>query len=244
MNQNFLFSEEYKQKIISKKALGRVVQIPGPLHMAFHMCQCLFTIYSDFLKNCQVVVGWKKINFLKVSESFRQCKALLLLALDEAERLMWDIFLKDKSDIILKREDSHPDKVFCVWLAQYFTTFVEDMILNSSDERRQLLASFITSVRMFKIFWDSIRTGDRLYQEHAIIKFIGVFLLLKKYVYVDLCLNAIEREYHDIDYESLMHIRINSCVKYRVGKDSNGKWCTAVALDEMQENVNGWTKKL
>ena len=244
MNQSFSFSEEYKQKIISKKALGRVVQIPGPLHMAFHMCQCLFTIYSDFLKNCQVVVGWKKINFLKVSESFRQCKALLLLALDEAERLMWDIFLKDKSDIILKREDSHPDKVFCVWLAQYFTTFVEDMILNSSDERRQLLASFITSVRMFKIFWDSIRTGDRLYQEHAIIKFIGVFLLLKKYVYVDLCLNAIEREYHDIDYESLMHIRINSCVKYRVGKDSNGKWCTAVALDEMQENVNGWTKKI
>ena len=182
MNQSFSFSEEYKQKIISKKALGRVVQIPGPLHMAFHMCQCIFTIYSDFLKNCQVVVGWKKINFLKVSESFRQCKALLLLALDEAERLMWDIFLKDKSDIILKREDSHPDKVFCVWLAQYFTTFVEDMILNSSDERRQLLASFITSVRMFKIFCDSIRTGDRLHQEHAIIKFIGVFLLLNIYM--------------------------------------------------------------
>ena len=41
-----------------------------------------------------------------------------------------------------------------------------------------------------------------------------------------------------------MHIRINSCVKYRVGKDSNGKWCTAVALDEMQENVNRWTKKI
>ena len=49
MNQRFSFSEEYKQKVISKKALGRVIQIPGPLHMAFHMCQCIFTIYSDFL---------------------------------------------------------------------------------------------------------------------------------------------------------------------------------------------------
>ena len=108
------------------------------------------------------------------------------MALDEAERLMWDIFLKEKYDIIQKREDSHPDKVFCVWLAQYFTTFVEDMILNSSDERRQLLASFITSVRVFKIFCDSIRTGDRLYQEHAMIKFIGVFLLLNIYIYMSI----------------------------------------------------------
>ena len=99
--------------------------------------------------------------------------------LDEAERLMWDIFLKEKSDIILKREESDTEKVFYVWLAENFTTFVEEMISNSTDERRQLLASFITSVRMFKIFWDSIQTGNRLYQEHLIIKFIGVFLLLK-----------------------------------------------------------------
>ena len=102
----------------------------------------------------------KKINFLQVSESFHQCKALLLLALEEAERLMWDIYLKDKSHIIIKREESDTEKVFCVWLAENFITFVEEMISNSTDERRKLLASFITSVRVFKTFWDSIQTGN------------------------------------------------------------------------------------
>ena len=64
------------------------------------------------------------------------------------------------------------------------------------------------------------------------------------FVFFELCLNTIEREYNDIDYRSLMDIRISSCVKYRVGKNSNGELHTAVALDEMQENVNGWTKKI
>ena len=78
--------------------------------------------------------------------------------------LIWGIFLKDKSDIILKGEESDTEMVFCLWLAQNFTTFVEDMISNSTDERRQLLPSFVRSVRMFKIFWDSIQTGNQLLQ--------------------------------------------------------------------------------
>ena len=244
INQPITFSDEYEQKITFKKALHRVTEIPGPLHMAFHMCQCLYIIYSDFLKHCQKIVGWKKLNFLKVSESFRLCKALLFLVLEESERLMWDIYLQDQSKIILEKQSVYPEKEFCVWLAVDFTTFVEDMVCKSTDERRKLLASYIIAVREFKMFWESIRVGDRLYQEYSVLQFIGCFLLMKKHVYVELCLNAIEREYNDIDYRSLMDIRINSCVKYRVGTTSNGELHTTVALDEMQENVNGWTKRI
>ena len=56
INQPITFSDEYEQKITFKKALHRVTEIPGPLHMAFHMCQCLYIIYSDFLKHCQNIV--------------------------------------------------------------------------------------------------------------------------------------------------------------------------------------------
>ena len=120
--------------------------------MALHMCQCLYIIYSDFLKRFQTIVGWKKLNFLKVSESFRLCKALLFLVLEEAERLMWDIYIHDKSDTIKEKESAYTDKVFCVWLSVNFTTFVDDMVSKSTDERRKLLASFIITVREFRMF--------------------------------------------------------------------------------------------
>ena len=146
---------------------------------------------------------------------------------------MWDIYLQDESKKISENKSVYPEKEFCVWLADHFTTFVESMVSNSTDERRKLLASYIIAVREFKMFFESIRVGDRLYQEYSVLQFIGCFLLLKKHVYVELCLNAIEREYNDIDYRSLMDIRINSCVKYKVEKNSNGELHTAVALDEM-----------
>ena len=165
INQPISFSNEYEQKITFKKALCRVTEIPGPLHMAFHMCQCLYIIYGDFLRHCQKIVGWKKLNYLKVSESFRLCKALLFLALEEAERLMWDIYIQDQSTTILEKISVYPEKAFCVWLAHGFSKFLEDVLSKSTDERRKLLASYIIAVTEFKMFCESIRVGDRLYQE-------------------------------------------------------------------------------
>ena len=70
---------------------------------------------------------------------------------------------------------------------------LEDMVSKSTDEGRKLLVSYIISVRDFKMYCESIRVGDRLCQEYYVLQFIGCFLILKKHVYVELCLNAIER---------------------------------------------------
>ena len=164
------------------------------------MCQCIFSIYTPLLKELQKILQWKKIKFQKVNESFRLCKSLLFLALEEADRLLWDIFLlKKKSDVEMAivmykgREDQ-----FVCWLSRQYMSYIHEIIKISTDERQKYLASFIVSVRQFQMFWESVRCGDRIYQEYAMMKFLGVYLLLKKHQYVEITLSTIEREYRDI----------------------------------------------
>ena len=53
-----------------------------------------------------------------------------------------------------------------------------------------------------------------------------------------------DREYSQISYQHVQQIRLNSACRYKCGKDRNGQVYHCVALDEMQENINGWTKKM
>ena len=64
--------------------------------MAFHMLQCVYTVFHGMLRLLQEVVKWKMLNFSSVSQTYDQCRELLLLGIDEAERLMWGIFLLRK----------------------------------------------------------------------------------------------------------------------------------------------------
>lgn len=70
------------------------------------------------------------------------------------------------------------------------------------------------------------------------------FLFIKKHNYVDICLNAIETEYSKISYSELMAIRINASVRHRGGHDNKGNPFSLHVLDEVMENINGWTKRL
>ena len=243
-NEPISFTKAYEQSVDFKKALGQIIEIYGPLHMAFHMLQCIFIIYGNFLKNIQTVLKWKRLKFKNVSETFRGCKTMVFLALEEAERLMWDLFLEEKSDTVKALMVVSEDENFCVSLAIEYGCFIKDVVQKSTDQRRQMLASFIITCNEFRTYWMSIRNGDRIYQEYSMLQFLGVFMLLKKHVYVELCLRSIEREYGVISYKELNDIRINSCVRYRIGKDQNGQVNTAVALDEYQETINGRTKKI
>ena len=48
-NLKFAFDKAFRQCIIFQKAFSIVVEISGPLHIAFHMLQSIFTIYKDMM---------------------------------------------------------------------------------------------------------------------------------------------------------------------------------------------------
>ena len=99
-NVKLSFTNSFKQSIIFQKALTRVTEINGPLHMAFHMLQTIYTVYGTMLKWGQTIVDWKRLTASKVCDSFDLCRQLLFLMLDELDRLAWDMFLYENRTII------------------------------------------------------------------------------------------------------------------------------------------------
>ena len=69
-------------------------------------------------------------------------------------------------------------------------------------------------------------------------------LLSSKYKCVESYLNAIELEYQNIDNKSLQEARMNISVRYHEGFDVNGNMSHLHPLDEVQENINQWTKQI
>ena len=70
-----------------------MIDISGPLHIVFHMLQSIYIIYKDMMKWAKNVVGWKKVNVHKVSESFDMCRQLCMITLYELKQLSVDLFL-------------------------------------------------------------------------------------------------------------------------------------------------------
>ena len=94
----------------------------------------------------------------------------------------------------------------------------------------------------FKIYYDAQKNGDILAMESIENDFCGVFLLLGKTNYYELCLSQVERRYKDATYGELHEVRLNSSCRYR--KDTKQNVYTMHVLDELMENVNYWTKCL
>ena len=95
------FSKSYKQCIIFQKALSRVTELSGPLHMGFHILQSVYIIFGDLLGACQKVVEWKKIVITKLSDSYDLCRSLCLMVLDEIGRMSWDLFIESESATLM-----------------------------------------------------------------------------------------------------------------------------------------------
>ena len=238
LNQQLSFTKSFEQSLIFRKALSRVIEIVGKLHVAFHMCQCIYTIYAPLLKIIQKLLNWKKMKFNNVSDSFRLCKSMLILCLEEGERLAWDFFLNDKQNKIKEAMTKYKDDAtyYSCWLSKNFSSYLHEVIHKSTDQRRKYLVSFVLSVRWFLLFWKAVRNGDALFQEYVCIEFLGVYYLLHKRNYVELALDSMEREYSIISYVELHDIRVNSSIWYK----KDGK---SVHMDEMQENLNQLGKK-
>ena len=198
------------------------------------------------LKCTQEIVEWKRLRSTNVSESYDLCRQLCYLALDEAERLSWDLFLLEKQqDIDLHIGSSGGDhESVCAWVGLEYTKYLGQQLEVSDDDRRCYFFHYIIVAREYRMFCEAMRKGDAIMQEHIMHNFVGVFLLLGKSKYVEITLNQIERHYGDIEYGMLQEIRMNGACRYREGTDSNGKEYPLKVLDEVMDNVNGWEKKM
>ena len=105
----------------------KVIDISGPLHIAFHMLQSIFIIYKDMMKWAQNVVGWKKVNVNKVSESLDMCRQLCMLTLQEIERLSIDLFLVEYEEDVSLLLSSEMSATVGVKIALMYNMYIHNM---------------------------------------------------------------------------------------------------------------------
>ena len=148
---------------------------------------------------------------------------------------------QDQKNLMRKHNKS---SVLPTFIATWYDNFLRGNNWMKDHEGRQYLVNFVRCCRKFRQYWYSIRVADRVNQEYIFIQWISVFVLLNKNKYVSILFNTIEKEYGEITYEQLEEIRRNAYVRFNSGVDKDDRPHTCVALDECQEIINFWTKKL
>ena len=127
VNLPYAYTKVFEQSIIFQKALTRVIDISGPLHIFSRVLQSIFTIYKDMMKWVQTVVNWKKLNMNKALESFNTCRQLCMLTLGEVERLAVDLFIFDKAislQSIVSTDNAYTDGVV---IANMYNMYINRM---------------------------------------------------------------------------------------------------------------------
>ena len=115
------FCKAHEQALIFRKSLDRVIEIPGPLHQEFHLLQCIFNVFYYFFKTSAKVIGWKKINYAYVSQSFHMCRQLVQIVFEECSRIAWDPFLhKKKNEIENQMQTTPNNESFAMSLSSAF----------------------------------------------------------------------------------------------------------------------------
>ena len=237
------YSRNFQQAIIFQKALKRIVEIPGTLHISFHMLQSIFDLFRPLIKWILNVVRWKKAKINHVSDSFQICRDLSFLALEECERYLMDVMLTIELSEGERRQLMEDTNKIPSILSRMFNKFLSGApSWSRNNNARKMILNFVQMTRKFRSYWNAVRCGDRIIQEKIFIEWLGIFVLAGKSNYFEICLNSIEKEYGEVSYKELQEIRINSYVNYENKND--GKSCHFVGLDEAQEMLNYWTKLL
>ena len=235
------FTDEFLQAIEFRKVLTRVIELSGPLHMSFHMLQSIYILYGSLLYVGQTCIEWKKLKPAKVSDNYRLCRSLAFLVYEEITRLLMFKYMSGLEDDFTDGLDEN-DPIKAIALARGLIDFIEEKAKSTLDLSVAYICRFWLLMNRFKIYYDAQKCGDALAMEVVENDFCGVFLLLGKNNYYELCLSQVERRYRDATYGELQEIRLNSSCRYR--KDTKNNVYTMHVLDELMENVNYWTKCL
>jgi hypothetical protein len=252
INLPIRFTAAYEQSRIFQKALNQVIEVSGPLHMKFHMLQSIFTLYENLIETSQQCLQWKKVK-KKVSDSYRLCESLALLCYEEMYRLLFYKYITDKlafeeigCDFAFATEttDESTTNRMMVSLCISFWSHVEDLANGSKDECIRYVCNFIIIMSKFKLYLRAQLSGDYVIMEKIENDFCGVFSLLDKKHYVELCLSQMEKRYNTSSYSQLQEIRINSPCRYQQDGENESNYASLHVLDDTMENVNKWVKEL
>ena len=82
------FTDSFEQAVEFQKALSRVIEMSGPLHMPFHMLQSIYILYDPLLLVSKECVDWKKLKMNKVSDNYRLACSLAFIVHEELTRLL------------------------------------------------------------------------------------------------------------------------------------------------------------
>ena len=125
-----------------------------------------------------------------------------------------------------------------------YLEFLDDNSWTENNNTRKVIVNYVKLCSSFRTYFKAIREGDRIIQEKLFVEWLPIFNLMNKKNYFLIVLNTIEKYYGDIDFATIEEYRRNSFVRYNSGKDKDGRSYHCVALDEAQEMVNSWTKKM
>ena len=238
------FTQAFRQSQIFHKALNRVIEISGPLHMAMHMLQSIYTVFEDILTLSQRCVQWKEVKTGKVSDSFRLCESLCFLCYDEIFRYLLLQYLAvhedDATDMNGDNDDRDDHSTFGISVSRGLYKFISDKAELSTGYI--YICNFFKIVTVYKSYKQSCACGDIPAMESLENEFCAVFIMLNKYNYVELVLSQIERRYGKLSYNELQEVRINSAARYK--KDGDRTTYAVHVLDDLMENVNMWVKQL
>lgn len=244
INMSFSFTESFKQSLLFQKALSRVVEVSGPLHMCFHILQSIYIVFDKLLLLCQNTLDWKKLFPKKVSNCYRQARSMAVLLFEEINRLYFLKYMKTISTTEYSTFSSrHEKEEVAVKFASDFLLYMEGIfedVTNSVTER--YIVNFWRIMNIFNSYYDAIEAGESHLMELIENQFCGIFLCLGKNNYVELCLSQMERRYENLSFSKLHEMRLNSAV--RLKPSTKCRKATARALDDLMENVNCWVKDL
>ena len=236
------FTNAFQQSQVFHKALSRVVEISGPLHMAFHILQSIYIIYKDLLQWAQTSIEWKKLKPTKVSDNFRLSESLCLMLYEEIFRSLFFRYMKESEKEHNGFIYINDENLIAVKLSKGFMQYIDEKVITTTDDRLKYQIYFFKLTHLFKSYKEAINAGDTVCLEYLEALFCPVFLMLEKSNYVEVVLSQIERKYGNISYQQLHDIRINSV--YRYYKNNSERRYPMHAMDSIMENVNMYVKQL
>ena len=84
MNDPQSCEKNFHQSIYFQRAIGQVIEISRPLHVAFHVLQTTCIIFGSLLTWSVKVVEWKKIMLNKTLAYFQNARQLAFIVPEEA----------------------------------------------------------------------------------------------------------------------------------------------------------------
>ena len=117
-------------------------------------------------------------------------------------------------------------------------------IETSTDEILRLMCNFCKMVTKYRLFKNSVRSGDSIMVEVIYSQIVPALFHLTRHTYYNILLDQIDEYYHRIPYPILQHIRENRFQRLHQGSDRKNIKSSHWEIDALMELINKDVKQL